>query len=276
MAVKGDTTVESAETFFVNLSNVTGATLADASGQGTIGNDDVAPPPPPAPAVSVITDPCDSTRTALKITGTPNADTIAVTQVGGSQSKAAVKINNVNLGTFNFTGRIYIYGLAGSDNISIQSAITRTAFIFGGEGKDTVCSGAGADVIVGGAGDDSLKGNAGRDIIVGGNDGDKLDGGADDDLLVAGETNYDANLSALCMLNKEWTRTDKTYAQRTSNIRNGGGYNGSTKLNASTVYSAPVPKDTLTGGSGNDLFFAAVPGDLVTDKASGEALVDVG
>jgi hypothetical protein len=42
VAVNGDTAVEPNETFFVNLSGVTGATVADAQGQGTIVNDDSA------------------------------------------------------------------------------------------------------------------------------------------------------------------------------------------------------------------------------------------
>jgi predicted extracellular nuclease len=39
--VNGDTTIEPNETFFVNISNVTGATVADGQGLGTIQNDDV-------------------------------------------------------------------------------------------------------------------------------------------------------------------------------------------------------------------------------------------
>jgi hypothetical protein len=42
--VKGDTTVESNETFFLNLFSATGATIADGSGKGTILNDDSAAP----------------------------------------------------------------------------------------------------------------------------------------------------------------------------------------------------------------------------------------
>jgi len=45
--INGDTTVESDETFVVNLSAATGATIADAQATGTILNDDVAPPPLP-------------------------------------------------------------------------------------------------------------------------------------------------------------------------------------------------------------------------------------
>ena len=40
--INGDTTVESNETYFLNVSNVSGATVGDAQGLGTIVNDDVA------------------------------------------------------------------------------------------------------------------------------------------------------------------------------------------------------------------------------------------
>ena len=43
--VNGDTTVEPNETFFVNLSSPTAATIADAQGQGSIVNDDVSATP---------------------------------------------------------------------------------------------------------------------------------------------------------------------------------------------------------------------------------------
>jgi predicted extracellular nuclease len=41
VTVNGDTTAEPNETFFVNVTNVTGATVTDGQGQGTIQNDDV-------------------------------------------------------------------------------------------------------------------------------------------------------------------------------------------------------------------------------------------
>ncbi len=40
VAVNGDTAIEQEETFFVNVTNVSGATFADGQGQGTIHNDD--------------------------------------------------------------------------------------------------------------------------------------------------------------------------------------------------------------------------------------------
>jgi predicted extracellular nuclease len=43
VSVNGDTAFESDETFFVNVTNVAGATLGDGQGQGTIQNDDAIP-----------------------------------------------------------------------------------------------------------------------------------------------------------------------------------------------------------------------------------------
>jgi chitinase len=53
VAVKGDTVVEANEALALTLSSATGATIADGSAIGTIGNDDVAAPPPVLPSVSV-------------------------------------------------------------------------------------------------------------------------------------------------------------------------------------------------------------------------------
>ena len=48
VTINGDTAVEADETFFVNLTNVSGATVAKAQGTGTIKNDDVPLVPPTA------------------------------------------------------------------------------------------------------------------------------------------------------------------------------------------------------------------------------------
>lgn len=49
VTVNGDMTIEEAETFFVNVTNVVGATVADGQGQGTIQNEDT----PPVPEASI-------------------------------------------------------------------------------------------------------------------------------------------------------------------------------------------------------------------------------
>src|SRR5581483_3822303 len=127
---------------------------------------------------------------------------------------------------------------------------------------------------VGNGGNDSLKGSTGRDLLFGGGGADKLDGGGGDDILVAGGTPVDDNINSLCKLEDEWERTDKNYTIRVEHVTQGGGLNGSVKLNVSDVFSSSGLKDRLTGGSGTDLFFAAVPGDLITDKVSNETVLD--
>ena len=107
--VNGDTTVESDETFFVSLTNPANATIANGQGTGTIKNDDTAPPPQPTNKVMTITDPCNSSETAIDIFGTNGNDTITVTKAGSSQGKAVVKINGVNKGTFSFSGSIIVH-----------------------------------------------------------------------------------------------------------------------------------------------------------------------
>ena len=160
--------------------------------------------------------------------------------------------------------------------MSIDSAITRNTIIFGEAGNDTISGGGGSDVIVGGDGNDKISGNNGRDILIGGDGSDSLNGGNDDDILDAGSTQFDADISSLCKLQDEWTRTDKNYTFRVQHITQGGGLNGSVKLNASTTFSSAALKDTLTGGSGSDLFFAASSGDKITDKSSTETEAIIG
>jgi predicted extracellular nuclease len=65
--VNGDTVNEPNETFFVNITNVTGATVSDGQGQGTIQNDDVADS---APSVTgtVPADNATNVSTATNIT----------------------------------------------------------------------------------------------------------------------------------------------------------------------------------------------------------------
>jgi Ca2+-binding RTX toxin-like protein len=112
-------------------------------------------------------------------------------------------------------------------------------------------------------------------VLIGGTGGDVLKGGAADDLLIAGTTNFDANHAALMSILREWQRTDKTYAQRIGDLKNGGGLNGSNKLIRGTKVHDDVATDTLTGGTGLDWFFANLgPGgilDHITDRNNGGA-----
>jgi hypothetical protein len=271
ISVTGDTTQESDELFFVNLTSPTNATIADTQGVGTIQNDDSTS----SSKVSVVTDQTDSTKTELRIWGTNSADTISVTQVGTGQGKAKVTINGSSKGTFTFTGAIVVFGQDGNDKITIASGITRPVFAFGGFGNDSIFGGGGPNVLEGEAGDDSLVGGANRDILIGGDGTDKMDGGGGDDILMPGDFVNNYSFSVLNGLKKEWTRTDADYPTRVNHIMNGGGLNGQL-LNKQTCFSSVALKDTVTGGTGMDLFLVATAGDVITDKETGETVTDIG
>jgi parallel beta-helix repeat protein len=74
VAVKGDTTAEPNETFFVGLSAAVGATLSVAQGQGTITNDDGAAPTVTCPASPV---PSGGTYSATVTAGASAKDWVA-------------------------------------------------------------------------------------------------------------------------------------------------------------------------------------------------------
>jgi hypothetical protein len=57
----------------------------------------------------------------------------------------------------------------------------------------------------------------------------------------------------------EWSRTDLGFDQRVTNLRNGGGLNGTTRLTSTTV-QADSHVDVLTGGADRDWFwFGGMP-----------------
>lgn len=218
-----------------------------------------------AAGAGIAKDPANSAKTALFVSGAASNDNIAV-QYPGTAGKARVLINGVTLGTFSFTGGIYVRGQAGDDTITVDSALANAAFLYGDDGND---------IVRGGGGNDVVQGNAGRDLLIGGKGNDSLNGGTGDDILIGGRTNYDSNLTALSALRSEWIRTDLAYSSRVSHVLNGGGKNGTYKLNASSVFLASVTSDVLTGDVGQDLFFAASGRDKIADKASNETTIAI-
>jgi hypothetical protein len=228
-----------------------------------------------AGGVGAPTDPVKGSLSDLDVVGTAGNDTIVITSAG-AQGKVSVSINGTKKGTFTFTGRILVFGMAGNDRITIDGTITRQAIVHGGDGSDTVSGGGGNDILFGDAGNDSLMGNGGRDILVGGAGVDIENGGANDDILIGGSTSYDGVFLAFDVVSREWSRTDETYNQRESHLVNGGGINGTTELNANTIFSA-VNKSI--GDVGQDLFFynpTKVNGvSDVIDKAANEIAIVV-
>jgi CSLREA domain-containing protein len=138
--VNGDVIDEPNETFTVDLSNASGATIADPQGVGTITDDDTPPPPPPPPPASKC--PGFESDPRPQLVGTEGADSL--TGTGANE---------------------IVCGLGGNDVLR------------GGGGNDLILGGGGNDRLAGQGGKDVLKGQAGRDRMNGGPGRDRCQGG---------------------------------------------------------------------------------------------------
>jgi Ca2+-binding RTX toxin-like protein len=137
VAIIGDTTLETNETFFVNLSNAVGATIADNQGQGTITNDDVA---------------------GVLLLGTNIANTL--TGGNGDDTLRGYAGNDTLIGGI---GKDNLNGGSGSDRLDGGS---ESDILLGASGNDTLLGGDGNDTLLGASGTDSLSGGIGSDRFV--------------------------------------------------------------------------------------------------------------
>lgn len=97
----------------------------------------------------------------LVVSGTQGNDTITI-----EQGSVVVTLNNVVAGTFDdVTGRIIVFGLAGDDTITVDSAITLEVELFGGEGDDVLTGGGGTNTVIGGPGNNTYVSGGGSDVF---------------------------------------------------------------------------------------------------------------
>ena len=140
----------------------------------------------------------------------------------------------------------------GNDNIN-ASAVTFAVTLQGGGGNDVLVSGAGNDNLDGQSGDDTLSGGDG------------------DDIVLSGTTSHSSTIAALNVIMAEWA-SEKLYATRVTNLQLGGGLNGSTKLNGSTIQNDSSALDSLSGNADQDVFFWSNP-DQILDAVLNETSV---
>jgi Ca2+-binding RTX toxin-like protein len=241
-------------------------------------------------SATVQADPGNATLKALVVEGTANAETLTLSP--GTGNGVALSINGTSVGTFAAPGgvafaHLLVYGYGGNDTLQLTGGLAVPAFLFGGDGNDTLNAGGSTanNVLVGGAGADALTGGSGRDLLIGGSGADTLRGGGGDDILIGGYTDYDANLTALCAIMNEWGRTAADYNTRVKNLTDGTG-SPATRLNGSYFLTAKTVKtvyddasiDSLYGEAGMDWFFARKTGnkkDKVNDLSSGEVVTAI-
>jgi hypothetical protein len=82
--------------------------------------------------------------------------------------------------------------------------------------------------------------------------------------LIAGVYVGEGDPTALSAVMREWTRTDRTAAERVADLQAGAGLSGGYALNTTTL-SNDLDADVLTGSSGYDWFLFDSTHDRVTD-----------
>jgi uncharacterized protein len=117
VTVNGDTTIESTETFFVNITNIVGANAGDSQGQGTITNDD-SPPTDTAPSVT-------STTPANGATNVAVGDNLTVTFSEAVTAPAsAFSLNCGSAVAFNLSGGPTTFTLDPSGDLPTSTSCT--------------------------------------------------------------------------------------------------------------------------------------------------------
>jgi Ca2+-binding RTX toxin-like protein len=275
VAVNGDATVESNEIFAVTLSGATGATIADASGQGTIVNDDLALPPPPPPPTLTIDD-------VSANEGNAGTSTVTLTVTLSAAAASAVTVNFTTANGTAMAGSDYIAGngtltfAAGqttrmvnvivngdtvvepNETFMVNLASPVGATILDGQGRGTIvdddtilitCAGR-TVTLLGTAGSDWLFGTAGSDVIDGMGGNDLIFGQGGDDVICGG------------------TGNDRIYGGAGADRLNGGagrdrihGDSGDDRLDGSSG------DDDLSGGGGSDTLEGGAGNDSLTDSS---------
>jgi Ca2+-binding RTX toxin-like protein len=142
----------------------------------------------------------------------------------------------------------------------VGGSVTNAAWLFGGDGNDTLNGGNGPNVLLGGAGNDKLLGGSGRDLMIGGHGADQFVGNGGDDLMIGGTTAFDDNELALTAIDAEWT-SGHDFAPRIADLSGDASNSGfGNRLNGDTFLIPLQPAfadgavDSLTGSSGSDWY----------------------
>lgn len=192
--VQGDLEVEGDETFFVNLINPTGATIAVAQGIGTILNDDV-PVVVNAPPVAIddqgnVTEGESVTITVLENDFDPEGDPLTLDSFTNPQFGTLIRNDDGTLtyqANLDFAGTDYFtYQIRDAQGGIAQATVVMTInplnligtdccdYLSGTNTGNRIEGRSGNDWIEGWGGDDWLNGEAGWDTLIGGTGADRF------------------------------------------------------------------------------------------------------
>ncbi|GGJ98581.1 M91 family zinc metallopeptidase [Luteimonas terricola] len=152
---------------------------------------------------------------------------------------------------------------AGDDVIEVAPNVTVNIVVEGGDGDDTITTGAGDDRIDGGAGNDTIFSGAGRDDIFGGSGDDVIVGGEGVNIIHGGDGNDEITAGPGTNFIEGGAGDDVIHGGGKSDILSGG--LGNDRINVgegkSTVYTG-AGDDTVEGAGVNATVYAEV-GDLI-------------
>jgi Ca2+-binding RTX toxin-like protein len=251
ISVKGDTTLESNETFTLTLSGQSaGVVLGASTAQAIIANDDV-----PGPKIingTALADVLVGTAGIDHIFGHNSNDTLtggasADILDGGDGIDTVSYISSSAGVTIDLDNNTSAGGDATGDTIVDIENIT------GSGHDDTITGDDEAQTLKGGSGDDHLFGLDGNDILDGGTGADALDGGNQTDTVNYATSNLAVNVDLL------------------TNVNTGGFAQGDTLFNIENLSGSGFDDhltgdglaNTLIGGNGNDQLVGGLGNDLL-------------
>jgi Ca2+-binding RTX toxin-like protein len=282
--VRGDSTIESNETFTVHLSTPSRSTIGTRSATGIILNDDGSQPILPVIGTSG-NNTLSGTINVDCLIGLAGNDTYTVNNAGD------VVVENPSEGTdlvnasisYTLTDNVENLTLTGSANLNgtgndLNNSLTGNTgnnILTGNAGNDTLNGGAGIDTLIGGLGDDLYVVDSTTDTITE-NSGEGTD-------IIQSSVTFDLTVFPNI---ENLTLTGTAVINGTGNAGNNsltgnGGNNTLTGNAGNDLLNGGAGADTLTGGIGSDTFvfrFGQSPvsgADRITDFAIGTDKIDL-
>ncbi len=159
------------------------------------------------------------------------------------------------------TGDDHIYGDAGND---VLAGGDGNDLLYGGDGLDKLFGGAGHDTLFGGVGADQMQGDAGNDVYVVGNVFDTVfeaAGGGDDTVISLVDQRYVHNVETFIM---DGADDIEVLANASANSIFGN--------KGSNYIDGGAGAELMAGGAGDDVYVVDNLGDLVVERADGQAM----
>lgn len=170
---------------------------------------------------------------------------------------------------------------AGDDTINVAPNVKVNFVVDGGDGNDTITTGAGNDHVDGGAGDDVINGGDGTDNLFGNTGNDRIDGGSGNNVLYGGDGDDALTAAGDAETNyfEGGEGSDTIDASRGKNIVSGGNGDDAITSGGQNVVYAGDGKDTITGATSKDKIYAQTSVDQILfangQSDTGQVVVNV-